>query len=168
MNVLRLYMRMRRALRNSTKSGVFIDMSLCKHATKRPSRVIAATTAMHLKPIFYLSIFNEASPAFAQYLALIQPLVKHASSTKTMFARDSINLITLGSTSSLLLFIDLICVSLSCQLNRITRCLTRLTLYTFLSLQIDSLRPGKRIANKRVRCNREKVLQELNTESLQR
>ena len=71
MNVLRLYMRMRRALRNSTKSGVFIDMSLCKHATTRPSRVIAATTAMHLKPIFYLSIFNDASPAFAQYLALI-------------------------------------------------------------------------------------------------
>ena len=94
MYVFYFFMRVRKALRKSTKSEVLIERSLWSNATTLPWTLIAPTTAMHLKPIFALSIFNEESPAFAQYLALIWLLVKHASSTKTMFARCSISLIT--------------------------------------------------------------------------
>ena len=89
-----LFMRVRKDLRKSTKSVVLIERSLWSNATTLPWTSIAPTTATHLKPIFALLIFNEVSPAFAQYLALIWLLVKHASSTKTMFARCSISLMT--------------------------------------------------------------------------
>ena len=124
MYVFCFFMRVRRTLRKSTKSEVLIDKSLWSNATTLPWILIAATTAMHLKPIFAFSIFNEASPAFAQYLALIWLLVKQASSTKTMFARYPISLITWGSILHLVLFIAVSCAAVNCWLKRMTRSFT--------------------------------------------
>ena len=161
-------MRVRKALRKSTKSEVLIDMSLWSNVTTLPWTSVAATTAMHLKLIFALSIFKAASPAFAQYLALIWLLVKHASSTKTMFARYSMSLITWGSILRLVLFMAVSCVAVNCWLKRITRCFTWLSLYTLLSFDMEQTRPGKRMENNRVRCKREKVIHDYNIASLQR
>jgi len=71
MCVLRLRILFFKAYKNASKSGWQIDFSRIITSTTSPFKLIAATTAIALNPSLALSTTNAASPALAQYRALI-------------------------------------------------------------------------------------------------
>ena len=77
---------LRNSFKNYMKSGVQIDFSLIVIATTFPLMSIPATTAIALKPSFFLSTSKGIPPDLAQHLLLTCLLLKTASSMNIRLA----------------------------------------------------------------------------------